>query len=334
MLKISPISILKYVAGLLVAAGLLYLAFRNVDFEAFLAKTKEVDYKWIYLSIVLSIIPYFLRAYRWNLLLEGVGYSGLSTSRTTVAVVIAYLANLALPRMGEMTRCAVLQKTEGVKFSEGLGTVITERLLDAITLASIIGVTFLLEYDRLADFFMDNIFSRFQLTAQWWTVLILFGLVGGILFIVVARKLLKSSSTNKVVAFAREIIKGLDSVRKIKNPVGFILSSIGIWVSYYFMSYIIVFTLPETSHLDWMAGMALLVTGGIGMAAPVQGGIGTFHLFVSAMLISYGVDQQSGIFLATLLHTSQVGAILIFGAIASLFSVFMEKRKQHDENAQ
>ena len=321
-------------AGLVIALGLLYLAFRNVDFESFLAKTKEVDYQWIYLSIALSIIPYFLRAYRWNLLLEGVGYQGLTTYRTTVSVVIAYLANLALPRMGEMTRCAVLQKTEGVKFSEGLGTVITERLLDAITLLGIIGLTFLLEYDRLADFFMDNIFIRFQLTTGWWVLLILFGLVGGITFVIFARKLLKSSSTNKVVNFAREIIKGLDSLRKVKNPIGFIGSSVGIWVAYYFMSYIIVFTLPETSHLDWMAGMALLVTGGIGMAAPVQGGIGTFHLFVSAMLISYGVDQQSGIFLATLLHTSQVGAIIIFGAIASLFSVFMEKRKQHAENAQ
>jgi hypothetical protein len=323
-----------------VALGLLYLAFRNVDFEAFLAKTKEVDYTWIYISIVLSLVPYFLRAYRWNLLLEGVGYRKLSTPRTSVSVIIGYLANLALPRMGEMTRCAVLQKTDGVKFSEGLGTVITERLLDAITLLGIIGLTFIVEYDRLADFFRENIFSKFQLSSSWLFVLVLIAVIaviaviGAIVFVIVARKILRSSSTNKVVNFAREIIKGLDSLRKIKSPLGFILSSIGIWVSYYFMSYIIVFTLPETSHLDWMAGMALLVTGGIGMAAPVQGGIGTFHLFVSAMLISYGVDQQSGIFLATLLHTSQVGAIILFGAISSLLSVFMEKRTQTDGDTQ
>ncbi len=327
-MKFNLLSVLKYIIGLFIALGLLYLAFRNVDFESFLAKTKEVDYTWIYLSIALSIVPYFLRAYRWNLLLEGVGYVGLTTPRTTVSVVIAYLANLALPRMGEMTRCAVLQKTEGVKFSEGLGTVITERLLDAITLLGIIGVTFLLEYDRLADFFIDNIFSKFQLSTSWWVALILIGIAGAIAFLIVARRLLKSTSTNKVVGFIREIIKGLDSVRKIKSPFAFILSSIGIWVAYYFMSYIIVFTLPETSHLDWMAGLALLVTGGIGMAAPVQGGIGAFHLFVSAMLISYGVDQESGIFLATLLHTSQVGAIVVFGGIASLFSIFMQKRTQ------
>lgn len=333
-MKISPISILKYLIGLAIALGLLYLAFRNVDLDSFLAKTKEVDYKWIYISVVLSIVPYFLRAYRWNLLLEGVGYTNITTPRTTVSVIIGYLANLALPRMGEMTRCAVLQKTDGVKFSEGLGTVITERLLDAITLLGIIGLTFLLEYDRLADFFIENIFSKFQITTGWLVLLVLIGIVGLVVFVIVARKLLKSSSTNKAVSFAREIIKGLDSVRKIKSPVGFILSSIGIWVSYYFMSYIIVFTLPETSHLDWMAGMALLVTGGIGMAAPVQGGIGTFHLFVSAMLISYGVDQESGIFLATLLHTSQVGAIILFGAIASIFSVFMEKRDQNNGDIQ
>ena len=116
----------------------------------------------------------------------------------------------------------------------------------------------------------------------------------------------------------------------MRNLPGFILASIGIWVAYYFMSYIIVFTIAETSDLNWIAGLALLVTGGIGMAAPVQGGIGTFHLFVSAMLISYGIDQQTGLFLATLLHTSQVGAVVIFGALALLISFFVTKKRKKD----
>ncbi len=333
-MKVNPIAILKYLIGLGVAGVLLYLAFRNVDFESFIAKTKEVDYTWIYISVVLSLVPYFLRAYRWNLLLEGVGYTGLSTPRTTVSVIIAYLANLALPRMGEMTRCAVLQRTEGVKFSQGLGTVITERAFDTLTLLGIIGLTFLLEYERLADFFIENLFSKIQLSIGWIVALVIIGLLGVMTFILVARMLLKSSSTNKIVAFIKEIIIGLDSIRKVKQPIGFLFSTLGIWIAYYFMSYIIVFTIPETSHLDWMAGLALLVTGGIGMAAPVQGGIGTFHLFVSAMLISYGVDQQVGIFLATLLHTSQVGAVILFGGITSLVLVFMKKSEKTDVVAQ
>ena len=333
-MKVKPIAILKYLIGLGVAGVLLYLAFRNVDFESFIAKTKEVNYRWIYISVMLSLVPYFLRAYRWNLLLEGVGYTGLSTPRTAVSVIIGYLANLALPRMGEVTRCAVLQRTEGVKFSQGLGTVITERAFDTLTLLGIIGLTFLLEYERLTDFFIENLFNKIQLSTGWVVALVMIGLLGGIASILVARMLLKSSSTNKMVAFIKEIIVGLGSIRKVKRPIGFLLSTVGIWIAYYFMSYIIVFTIPETSHLDWMAGLALLVTGGIGMAAPVQGGIGTFHLFVSAMLISYGVDQQIGIFLATLLHTSQVGAVILFGGITSLILVFMQKSEKTDVVAQ
>jgi hypothetical protein len=256
------------------------------------------------------------------------GYKHLTTSRTSIAVIIGYLANLALPRMGEITRCGVLQRNEDVKFSEGLGTVILERIIDSLTLLAIIVVTFFMEFDRLKTFFEENIFSKINLSLTQFVAL---GAVG-LIFLIIAiwgwKKINKSTNEeSKVLAFINETINGLISIRKVKSPFGFIASTVLIWVFYYFMSYVIVFSLPETANLGWVVGLALLVTGGIGMAAPVQGGIGTFHLFVSAMLISYGVESQTGLFLATLLHTSQVLAVVVCGGIALLLSMLIKRRK-------
>jgi uncharacterized protein (TIRG00374 family) len=319
---------IKYVGALVIAIGLLYLAFKNVDLKQFWAKTNEVNFTFIYISMAISIVPYWLRAYRWNLLLETMGYKHLTAKRTSIAVVIGYLANLALPRMGEITRCGVLQRNEDVKFSEGLGTVILERIIDGLTLIGIIVVTFIMEFDRLKAFFEENIFSKINLSL---TQVLALGIVGLILFLVAiwAWKKLNKSNTeeSKVLAFIKETLNALTSIRKVKSPFGFIASTILIWVFYYFMSYIIVFSLPETSNLGWVVGLSLLVTGGIGMAAPVQGGIGTFHLLVSAMLISYGVESQTGLFLATLLHTSQLLAVIVLGGIALIVSLLIKRRQ-------
>lgn len=319
----------------MLAAGLLYLAFRNVDFQDFWSKTKEVDYSWIYLSIGISVIPHIMRAYRWNLLLAPMGYENLKTSRTMLAVLIGYLANLALPRLGEVSRCVALQRNDKVKFSEGLGTVITERAFDMLTLLGIIAITFIVEFDKLEAFFQEYIFSKINLSTPFILGLVLAGIIGIIALIFIRKKFFsKDSPSNKLLDFVREIVKGLSSIRNVRNIWAFGLATVLIWVGYYFMSYLIVFSLPETSHLGWLAGLALLVTGGIGMAAPVQGGIGTFHLFVSAMLISYGVDKQSGIFLATLLHTSQVVAIVLFGAFAMIVSVFLRRNQKNEPDTQ
>ena len=91
------------------------------------------------------------------------------------------------------------------------------------------------------------------------------------------------------------------------------LSTLVLWVTFFAMSYMILFALEEYSELSLVAGFMLLVTGGVALALPVQGGIGTYHAMVSMMLMLYGIDQTTGLFLATLMHTSQIFAIAIFG---------------------
>ncbi len=320
----KTVSVLKYVLSLGLAGLLLYFVFRNIDLGEFIEKSKEVDYSWVVISIFLSLIAYYARAYRWNLLLKPLNYPKLSLHRTNLAILIGYLANLAFPRLGEVTRCAMLKRSDDVPVASSFGTVITERIIDMVTLLALILITLFVEYDRLMAFLI-GVFEGLEGVSGllWKAALVL--VIGGLLFFGLLYILYQKSG--KVKAFVLSLIEGLLSLRKIQNLSGFLISTLILWVTYYFMSYLIVFSIPETEHLSWMVGVMLLITGGLALALPVQGGIGTYHAFISAMLLLYGVDQTTGVFLATLLHSSQIVAIAGFGGIALVISFLIKKKK-------
>ncbi len=324
----------KYVIGLAVAISLLYYVFRGWDLNDLLIRFKQVNYYWVLLSVFLSIISHALRAYRWNILLETVGYTSLSTYRTFKAVMIGYLTNLAAPRLGEITRCGVLKRTDNVNMSASIGTVVAERIFDFLGLLSLILLALLLEFDRLSTFFTDFIndkFSSINITSVQLTIILIIG------FIVVVglgslwwlkEKIKKKPFYFKLRSFIKEMMAGFTSVLRLQKKGRFWLSTIFIWGLYYIMAYVLFFSIESTSHLGLTAGLSILIMGGLGMSAPVQGGFGAYHLFVGSVLLTYGIAEKDGYFFATLVHTSQTLAVMFFGGISLLLTLPKKKNKQ------
>jgi uncharacterized membrane protein YbhN (UPF0104 family) len=60
----------------------------------------------------------------------------------------------------------------------------------------------------------------------------------------------------------------------------------------------------------------VMVMGSIGMIAPVQGGIGTFHALVAFILVYYGLGEAEGKIFAVIIHSTQLFTILILGIIS------------------
>jgi len=316
------VSVLKVLVSVLIAGILLYLVFRKIDWIAFWEKALQVEYSWVIVSIVISVLGYVLRAYRWNLLLEPMGYK-LSTYRTLVAVLIGYLANIALPRFGEITRCGVMNKNDNVAISKGLGSVVSERIIDVLTLLVLIILGLLIENERLISFLKSS-YSSLELPSYTvWILLVIVAGAGIGLFVFIRNQRNKGG---KFLSLINDFIDGVLSLKDIKNPIGFVLSTIALWVIYYLMAYLIVFALPETSQLDLGAGLMLLITGAIALTLPVQSGFGVYHGMVAGMLALYSIDNTTGVFLATLLHTSQIMSIAFFGSIALLISFSIRKK--------
>jgi len=158
----------------------------------------------------------------------------------------------------------------------------------------------------------------------------------GIIFIsiiyLLREKLMQISLVKKIAIFASGIITGLLSIRKLENKWQFIFHSFFIWFIYFVVTYIMFFAMQDTANLPVSAGLVAMVLGAFGMAAPVQGGIGAYHLMVSGALLIYGIPQEKGIILATILHTSQALVMVIFGGLSVIALALFYNKKTNDRH--
>ena len=329
-------SAIKYLLFLSIGGALLLLAFKGVDLKTTMHEIKEANIFFVFLSIVASTIAFVSRAYRWNILIEPLGFKP-KLSNTTYSLLVGYLANLALPRIGEVTRCGALTKAEKIPFEELIGTVIVERAIDVITLLLLILLTAFVEFERLGNFLYQNLFipMKDKIYHYLHSPLFIMGCIFLIAIVVILIRALRKNSgkhgfISRISTLLKGIMEGLRSVRKIKRPWAFLFHTVLIWSLYFFAGYICFFSLPATSQLTWQAGLFVLIVGGIGMAAPVQGGIGIFHLLVSKGLLLYAIPYEHGIAFATLLHSTQAILVILLGTI-SFTLLFLADRKSSFE---
>lgn len=320
-----------------VAGLLLWLVFRQIDVKQMLTRLKDINYFFVGLSMLLMIVAHLVRGYRWSLMLAPVGYK-ISIFRTFNAILVGYVANLFLPRMGEITRCGILKRTDDVQFSTSFGTVIAERIIDVFTLLSLIMLNFLLEYDLLKTFFTDLFKSKFTLITQNLFAIYIIAGVGFVVLIILflllrayKEKLKNIPLYLKIRNLLKELVHGIMSIRKIENKLGFWLSTILMWVLYFLLSFVIIFSMKETAGLPIVAGFTILVTGSIGMATPVQGGIGAVHVLISSVLVLYGIVLEDGLLFATVLHSSQMIGTIFFGGISLIVTVLLQRKRTRGE---
>jgi len=308
---------IQVVLSLGVAIWIFWFLYKDISFESLKQSLRQTEFLWIGLSIAISLFGYWIRAWRWKLLIEAGEKIQVSTGRTFVALMIGYLANLLVPRAGEVARCGVLAKTQGEPMGKLLGTVILERSIDLLLMVITIALAFFLESSLFVKLLSDLV-SLDSLAARISNSLplVLGGIIITAIFLYfVLLKYRESSFLKKVRHFFRDMIKGFVSIQKLNNPWGFWVSSVLIWVVYYLMMLFVAFAIPSTASLSLSAVLLVMVMGSIGMVAPVQGGIGTFHALVAFILMAFGLSEEEGKIFAVIIHSSQVLTIMVAGLI-------------------
>lgn len=267
---------------------------------------------------------------RWLQLIRPLGFQPRLSSAYH-ALLFGYLANMAIPRLGEISRCGALRKSDEVPFEKLIGTVIVERLLDVLMLAICITLTAFLEFERLGGFFMEHLISPFNEKVGSSTALIFIFITIVTIGIIALYRLFRMSNPPKFVQKVKTLLlgvmQGLRAFAQVERKGLFAFHTIFIWVMYFLMSYLCFFALPDTHHLGPSAALFIMVLGGLGMTAPVQGGIGTYHLLVSSGLLLYGLTETDGLAYATLSHTIATGLLIILGFISMLLLFFFVKTR-------
>jgi uncharacterized membrane protein YbhN (UPF0104 family) len=308
---------------------LIWLIYKDLtaeDKENIINSFKKANYWWFALSFFLGLLSHISRAKRWNLLLNNMGYSPqLSTS--FFSVMIGYLANMALPRFGEIARCGVMGKKENIPFEKLFGTVIAERVIDLLILMSIASFTLITQYSYLQTYIMEKLIQPMgensgDDSSNKFYILASIALLVLVVYFLLSNKI--PALIEKIKVFLRGLLEGFRSVLQIKQRIEFIFHTLFIWMMYFFLYFVCFFCLPETSNVPIGGVFASFIAGSIGIIA-VQGGIGAYHMLVTQTLILYGVSKEFGFAFSWIAWASQTIMILIFGFISLIALNFIKK---------
>jgi len=332
-LRKSIIQILKFLAFLIVGIILLWLAFRNIDFKSLAKNLKEANYYWLILSVFFSFVAFICRARRWQLLIHPLEYHP-SFWHTFHAMMIGYMANLALPRIGEITRCVTLGKKEKIPVDKLVGTVIIERTIDFFSIVLLLVIIVFTSGAIINEFLKESIFIPFKekVLSLWyfswilWALLVLLAIIALYLMIRYKKNLRKIRFFSKIFDIVKGVISGLKTIVNLERKWEFVFHTFIIWISYALMTWVVVFSLKSTSNISFWNSLIILVIGGLAMSVPVQSGFGAFHYAVSrALVVMHGVSLEDGLTYALLTHESQI----IFEIIIGIFSIYLMYGRNH-----
>lgn len=306
---------------------LLWLITRGQDIEQIVREMRQANYLWVGLAMLCAILSHFVRAIRWNMLIAAAGYH-TKTMHAFYAVMTGYLTNLAIPRMGEVTRCISLGKSSKTPFNALAGTVLAERAFDLISLMVIGFLIIAGQLDFLRGFLKRVFWGPLVRSAtENWLLFAVAGmlvllLLTGVIYVVrkKTRQSVEGDFFYKVKRQWRGFVHGFVSIGTMRGKGWFILHTFFIWGLYFMTVYLCFFAIGATAHLTPLAGLTLLAVGSLGILAPVPGGIGTYH-FVTIITLTelYGIASEPATSYAYITHANQV----IVSLVAGVFSWIM-----------
>lgn len=278
---------------------------------------ENADYKYILLSLIISLFGYWSRAYRWKYSLNHLGHT-TKFRNNFFAVCISYLVNLTIPRSGELTRAVLLKKEENIPIDEAFGTIVGERIIDFLIFLLFVCLGFLLQFDIISQFIFKHI------SPDKILILGVLGSLGFVLFLIIW-KYAKFNFVLTIKDKLRGISNGLFSIFQMKKRTKFLLHSFSIWLSYFLMFYVTIFALPETSHISLPVVLMGFIFGTIAVGFS-SGGLGAFPVSIQTVLMLYGINKSAGAALGWLVWTSQTALTILLGFTSYLLMHFLNKK--------
>ena len=323
---------LQYAIIFIVTALLIWVSLRGLTGEnkgEYLLETwQSADKGWLMLMAVLSIVSHLFRAERWRMLLEPSGYKP-RLSYSFLSLMVGYLVNLVIPRGGEVSRCYNLYKLEKTPADTSFGTVVVERIVDLVCLIALLGLAFIIEWDKLFEFIGALPVGE----GGYSSALIIIGLavvglaaVGVFGYWIVKR----NRKVNAFVVRAWEGFKdGFLSIFRLRNKGLFIFYSFTIWALYFLMSYTVILAFEETAHLGVDAVLSMFAIGSIAMAVPLPGGTGSYHVLVpQGLVLLYNIPQADAIAFTFIFHGWQTAVLIACGALSLIATSVILRRKR------
>ncbi|WP_297979596.1 lysylphosphatidylglycerol synthase transmembrane domain-containing protein [uncultured Capnocytophaga sp.] len=311
---------LQLVLPLLLGIFLCWYAFAQFSTEE-LALIKEqflkADYSYLWLSVAMGFLSHVSRGIRWQYTLASMHYFP-KRYNLVLAVFIGYLLNLTVPRSGEVSRALLINRYDKVPFDKAFGTILTERVIDMCILLLFIAVVFVFQFDLVWHFLEGYLTFSYIIV-----VLLALGLLflGGVYWIYRST----SSFAQKVRKMLSGIKEGIFSILHLKKKWQFIAHTLFIWLMYFWMFYVVFFSMEQTKELSIIQVLTAFVIGSFAIVF-TNGGLGAYPLFIAKVLLLFGVTETVGTALGWVIWIAQFLMIILFGGLSFLLLPIINRR--------
>ena len=316
---------LKIIAPILFGAFLIWLTFKNAtskEINDVVNYIKDANYLWVFASVSIGLMSHLSRAYRWKFTLEPLGYKPKFLN-SFMAVMIAYFANLGIPRSGEILRATTLTTYEGVPFEKAFGTIIAERIADLIMSFVFIIIALVFHYNMIINVLKTIIQN---INSYNFVVITLVGITLLIILIWLILKNPNNTILTKIKNFFFGLKDGVLSIVTMEKKWPFIFHTMFIWTSYFFMFYVIFFSVSETINTPPSIAIAPFITGSFTMAA-TNGGLGSFPLVIQETLNLFDISNQSGLAIGWIMWGSQTLLNIVIGLLSFFYLPIFNRKK-------
>ena len=313
------LNVLKYILAAALAAVLVYLALREVDWQIFVDALYDTKWLWVAGSLAFALMALLLRSERWRLLMLPIN-KDIRRKDLWDACNIGNLLSVVVPWVSFLVRCGAVTNKK-TPYDKTVGTILMERAWDMLMVFILIILAIVLNSGEIANWFIDNI--AMKIAGRWKVIPILLGaaLLLALAIYVIFRYRERNAVAGKLAGWISGIFDGFKTFAQTPSKVPFVLLSAGIWVSYFMMCFCVFKAVPALNHLGISDALFISVVGNLSSLLPVPGGFGAYHYFVaSALSALYGASWEIGILFATLTHETRSLMLVALGALSLISS--------------
>ncbi|MEJ7740145.1 MAG: lysylphosphatidylglycerol synthase transmembrane domain-containing protein [Chitinophagaceae bacterium] len=338
-MKKNILSIFQYLLFLGIGIFLVWWSVSKIekdDWVEIRAAIQNADYWLVAPVVIILLISHYSRALRWKILMQPLGYKP-SIINTFLAVLVGYLANLAIPRLGEVLKCSILARYEKVPVDKLVGTIVAERAFDLVCLIIVFAITILLQIDIIGSFAGDmlgNLLKSKTGSFTPWRIVIGLAILIMLFLLVrfIFRRYAHVAFIIKIKSLFKGIWQGIVSVKDVKQKGWFFFHTALIWVCYLYSIRIGFLAMQQTEPYGVKEAFSVLSMGSVGMIA-TQGGIGAYPVLVQETMMLYGISENIGKAFGWLLWLLQFFMVLVFGFISlGLLPVLNRKKNTHEKS--
>jgi uncharacterized protein (TIRG00374 family) len=310
----------RLAGGALLAILLLALFFRGVDWGALVEAFRSANHLYLAGVVAVTVLTYFLRAWRWGSLLAPLAPVPLSD--LFAATFVGFMTGLLVPRAGEVVRPYLISRRHPIRTSAGFASIILERLLDVVSVLLLFALYLyvlptppaqtrgpLLGYLKLG-----GALAGVAAVGVLAVLLLLHGHAAAV--VAVLRRVLAPIPKRWVDAVAQAVATFAEGLAVLKaSPAHLAVifgQSILVWLSICLGIWWnnLAFGLDLPFHTSFL--MVAFLT--VGVAVPTPGAVGGFHEFyLLALTQAFGVDHHTAAAAGIACHALSNLPVLVLG---------------------